>query len=252
VRSNPETGEMLISGMGELHLEVMERRLREEMNVEVRVGKPRVSYRETIKKAVEHEGRFERQLAGKWHIAGVRLRLEPLPVDHHDAPSFANRLAGDVLEAPILAAIETGIRDAATSGPVFGYPMINWRAILLGVEKHADSSSELAFENAARQAFNEAAAAAEPTLLEPIMKLEIVTPDEYYGGINGDLNARRAIITGSDMRGHYRVIDAEAPLVEMFGYVTELRSMSQGRASATMEPARYGEVPKNRLEQMMG
>ncbi|MFH0981372.1 MAG: elongation factor G [Planctomycetota bacterium] len=251
VSTNPETGEVLMSGMGELHLDVVTYRLRNEMNLEVRVGKPRVSYRETIKTAVEAEGRFERQLAGRSHFARVRLRLQPLPVGQREGPTFINGLPEGAINAAYLGPIETGIRDAAASGPLFGYPMLNWQVLLIGAEQREETSSELAFENAARQAFDAAAERAEPVLLEPIMKVEIVTPDEYFGNINGDLNARRAVITGSQLRGIYRVIDAEVALAAMFGYVTDLRSLSQGRATATMEPCRYGEVPKERVKQML-
>jgi len=251
VATNDETGEVLMSGMGELHLEVMVHRLRHEMNIDVRVGKPRVSYRETVKAGVESEGRFERQLAGRWHVAGVRLRLEPLAADREDEPRFVSELPDAALTSAYLAAIETGVGDGATSGPLFGYPMINWRAVLVEAEQHEETSSELAFENAARVAFNSAAEQAEPVLLEPIMKVEIITPEEYFGAINGDLNARRAVITGSTLRDPYRVIEADVALASMFGYVTDLRSLSQGRANASMEPFRYGEVPAERVRQML-
>lgn len=251
VAINPDTGEVLMSGMGELHLEVMAHRLRRDMNVEVRVGRPRVSYRETIKSAIEADGRFDRQLAGRLHVARVRLRLEPMQTDERESPVFVSELAEEAITPAHIEAIETGIRGAATSGPLFGYPMINWRAVLVGVEEHQEDSSELAFENAAHQAFNAAASKAEPALLEPIMKVEITTPDEYFGSINGDLNARRAVVTGSELRGNFRVIEAEVALATMFGYVTELRSLSQGRASASVEPCRYGEVPAERLKQML-
>ena len=251
ITTNPETGEMLMSGMGELHLEVMTRRLRQDMNVNVRVGKPRVSYRETVRSGVEAKGRFARQVAGRWHIAAVRLRLRPLGAGDQDEPTFVSELADGLIEPAYLEPIETGVRDGAASGPLFGYPMIDWLVALIGVEQHPEQSSELAFENAARQAFNSAAEQAEPVLLEPIMKVEISTPEEYFGGINGDLHARRAVITGSTLRGSYRVIDAEVALAVLFGYVTDLRSLSQGRASVTMEPCRYGEVPREQVERML-
>ena len=251
VTANSETGEMLMAGMGELHLDVMAHRLRHDMNIEVRVGKPRVSYRETVRAAVEAEGRFERQLAGRWHVARVRLRLEPLAPGQQNEPCFVSELTKGTITPDYLGPIETGIHDGATSGPLFGYPMIDWRAVLIGADQHETNSSELAFENAARQAFNAAAEQAEPVLLEPIMKVEIITPEEYFGGINGDLHARRAVITGSLLRGQYRVITAEAALAVMFGYVTDLRSLSQGRANATIEPCRYGEVPADRVKQML-
>ncbi|MCK4658755.1 MAG: elongation factor G [Phycisphaerae bacterium] len=251
ITTNSDTGEMLMSGMGELHLDVIAHRLRHNMNVAVRVGKPRVSYRETIRSGVEAEGRFERQLAGRWHIAHVRLRLEPLKTSEQDAENFLSELADGVLDSGYLNPIETGVRDAATSGPLFGYPMLDWRAVLIEVGQHEDNSSEVAFENAARQAFNRAAEQAEPVLLEPIMKVEIITPEEYLGSINGDLHARRAVITGSTLRGDHRIIEAEVALASMFGYVTNLRSLSQGRANVSMEPCRYGEVPADQVKRMM-
>ncbi len=157
-----------------------------------------------------------------------------------------------MIDPAYLGPIETGVRDAATSGPLWGYPMIDWRAVLVAAEQRASDSSDLAFENAARQAFDSAAEQAAPVLLEPIMQVEIVTPEEYFGGVNGDLRARRAVITGSTVRGAYRVITAEVALSAMFGYVTDLRSVSQGRASVSREPCRYGEVPPERVKEMLG
>ena len=193
--------------------------------------------------AAEGDGRFDREFGGRRHFAAVRLRIEPTAGDEHGDSTFRCTLPEGTVRSLYLTAIETGAKDGAGSGPLLGYPVINWRAVLLEAEEHASDSSEIAFETAARMAFTAAAEAGQPVLMEPIMSLEIRTPDEYFGAINGDLNSRRAAITDSDARGGYRVITAEAPLAELFGYTTHLRSLSQGRATASMEPLRYAPVP---------
>jgi elongation factor G len=250
-RMDEETGQTLISGMGELHLEVLTKRITDDMGVDVRIGRPRVSYREAVSVAAVGEGRFERDLGGKPQFAVVKLRLEPMPASVEDAESFRSEVPIDTLSRQFLTAIETGVRDTAQSGPLLGYPVIRWRATLLDVEQHETDSSEVAFENAARLAFTRAAEAGKPVLMEPIMALEIRTPDEYFGAINADLNARRALIKDTDVRGAVRIISAEAPLAEMFGYTTQLRSLSQGRAAASMEPLHYAEAPASLAEKML-
>ncbi|UCG16588.1 MAG: elongation factor G [Phycisphaerales bacterium] len=248
-----ETGQTLIQGMGELHLEVLVERLVKDMNVEVHVGKPQASYRETVGAPAEAEGRFIREIGGRSHFAVVRIRVEPVPLD---ATGQTERVECAVPPGTVrpeyVQAVQTGVRGAATVGPVIGYPLIHWKVTLLDMQQHDTDSSDIAFENAGRIAFERAMAAASPVLLEPIMRIEVTTPDEYFGVINGDLNARRAVITGTDVRGRGRVIDAEAPLAEMFGYVTHLRSLSQGRASVSMEPLRYAPVPDSVARRMMG
>jgi elongation factor G len=253
VRVDPETGQTLLSGMGELHVEVLVHRLRDEMGVEVRVGKPRVSYRETIAGSGEGEGRFSRRIGDQEHFAIVRVRLEPRA--RSKGPS-----GGEVLRAPesatlleeYLEKVEVGIRDAALSGILGGYPVTNWRATILGGTQHDSNSSELAFENAGRVAFERAMESAGPVLLEPIMDVEVVTLDEYYGAIMGDLNARGATVRDTDLRGSDHVIHADVPLAQMFGYVTRLRSLSQGRATASMSPSHYAPVPPEKAKELVG
>ncbi len=248
-----ETGQTLIQGMGELHLEVLVERLTKEMNVDVHVGRPQASYRETVRDAAEAEARFDREIAGRNHFAAVKVRVEPVPLETTGKTELVRSFVDSSSVRPeYLAAAESGIRGAATVGPVVGYPLIHWKATLVEMEQHDVDSSDLAFENAARIAFERAVAAASPVLLEPIMRLEVITPDEYFGAINGDLHARRAVITGTDMRGRNRLIIAEAPLAEMFGYVTELRSLSQGRATVSMEPLRYAPAPESVTRRMTG
>lgn len=239
---NDETGEMLISGMGELHLDVVVRRLQSEMGVGVNVGRPRVSYRETVTCAAEAGGQFVRQTGGRAHFAVVKLRLEPLPGKDNgkcDQCRFVNATSGELIREEFVRAVEEGVREAALSGIVNGSPVIGWQATLLDGQEHDTDSSEMAFDNAGRMAFENAMREANPVLLEPMMKVEVVTPDEYFGLLNSDLDARRATITGADVRGAYRVIDAEVPLRELFGYATSLRSLTQGRATASMEMSHY-------------
>jgi elongation factor G len=237
---NEETGQMLISGMGELHLDVVVKRMRDDMNVDVNVGQPRVSFRETVTKTAEGDGHFIRQAGGRNHFAEVTIRLEPTGRGESDQDTtFVDATPVGSLLPEYVEAVRQGVRDAALSGIVRGCRVIDWKATLVKGVQRDDESSELAFENAARMAFEAAMRAADAVLLEPVMKVEIVTPDEHFGIVNSDLNARRATITGTDVRGQYRVVDAEVPLRELFGYTTALRSLTQGRASATMEMSHY-------------
>jgi elongation factor G len=253
VTTNPETGQTLINGMGELHVEVVVHRIRTDMNVEVNVGKPRVSYRETVRSSGEAEGEFDRQVGGRRHFAGVRLLIEPRPRDDDpSAATFCSRLLPDTLSPEFIAAIERGVKDAALSGVLGGYPVINWRVTLLDVRRHETDSSELAWENAARTAFYAAMQAAHPVLLEPIMNVEVVTPEEYFGAIMTDLNARKAEVRDTVLRLTSRVVHADVPLSQMFGYVTRLRSLSQGRAAASMQPSHYSPVSAAEMKQLVG
>lgn len=253
VSANAETGQTLISGMGELHLEIQVNRLRNDMNVEVSVGKPRVSYRETVGAQGDSEGRFERQFGGRSHFAIVRLRLEPRAhqpgAAHFEVKSL---VPTDTLPPEYIRAIETGVTDAALSGILGGYPVIDWKATILGGQMHETESSELAFENAGRLAFYETMKAAKPTLLEPIMDVQVTTPAEYFGAIMGDLNSRNASVKDTIMRGDDRVIAAAVPLAQMFGYVTKLRSLSQGRATSTMTPSHYAAVSAEETKSLVG
>ncbi|MCC7291642.1 MAG: elongation factor G [Phycisphaerales bacterium] len=253
VSINEETGQTLVSGMGELHLEVQVERLKRDMKLEVNVGQPRVAYRETIQHAGEGVGRFERELAGHVHFGVVRLKLAPYQAQDGQPPMLIlNQIADADFPEECLAAVQEGIRGAALAGELAGYPVIDWKATILGVEHRPSESTPLAYENAARLAFNEAMRKAQPVLLEPIMSVEVVTEEAYFGSIVGDLNARRAEIRDTLMRGSSRVIKAMVPLREMFGYVTKLRSLSSGRASATMSPARYAPVPAAEARALVG
>ncbi|MFQ5489248.1 MAG: elongation factor G [Phycisphaerae bacterium] len=245
VRIDEDTGQTLIQGMGELHLEVLVKRLTSDMNVAVNVGKPRASYRETVTGTGLATVSFSRQLGGRNHFAEVTLEVEPLQSGQGGGDTaFENSLAEGTLDPAFLPFIEQGVRDAAASGPRGGYLLVGWKAILVEAKQHDTDSSELAFESAAAMAFSKAAAEASPALLEPIMEVQIHTPDEYFGAIAGDLTSRRALIKGTDMLGAFRSIDAEVPLAEVFGYVTRLRSMSQGRASVAMQPSHYAVMPE--------
>ncbi len=252
-RSDAETGQTIISGMGELHLEVLCHRLERDMGVAVHIGKPRVAYREAISHAAEAEGRLVRQTGGRGQFAVVRVRVEPFePSAGQENFAFESRVAPGTLRSEFVSAARNGARDAARSGALGSYPLMNVKVTLLEAQEHPEDSSELAFEAAAAMAVQRAVEAAAPVLLEPIMKVEVVTPDEYFGGISGDLMSRRALITNTSLRGKNRVIDADAPLSEMFGYSTELRSRSQGRASYTMEPARYEPMPQDLARRVLG
>ena len=253
VSPNEETGQTIISGMGELHLEVAVRRLRDDMKVHAIVGKPRVSYRETVTASGEGKGRFVRQFGGRNHFAAVRIKLEPYA---HESGrqhfEIVNDIPGGTLPAEYVEATEAGLRDAAQSGVLGGYRVIDWRATLIGGEQHEVDSSEMAFENAARMAFYDGMKAASPVLLEPIMDVEVVTADEYFGCIVGDLNARNAVVRNTVLRGSDHVISAEVPLAQTFGYVTKLRSLSQGRATSSMTPSHYARVSAAAMKELVG
>jgi len=245
-RANEETGQMLISGMGELHLEVLVNRLRRTWNLPVRVGKPRVSYRETVCAMGEAEEEFNRQIGGRTHYARVKLRVEPFkPAEGQESVLFVNEVPEEVLPRVLAEAVEQGVRETAATGVLAGNPMMNVKVTLVEVGVHELDSSEIAFDAAARRAFDKAAEAAQPALMEPIMKVQVVTPEAYFGAIGSDLSRRRGVVTDSRLRGDRRVIDALVPLREMFGYATELRSMTQGRGSWSMEPSHYAIVPSD-------
>jgi elongation factor G len=243
-RMNEETGQMLISGMGELHLEVLINRLRRDLNVKVRVGKPRVSYRETVTAVGEAEDEFNRQIGGRGHFARVRLRVEPFePAADQEHIAFVSEVAAGTIQRAFLDAVEEAARDTAGTGVLAGNPMMNVKVTLAEAAEHEVDSSEMAFDAAARRAFDKAAGAARPALMEPIMKLQIVTPEAYFGVVSNDLSRRRGVVVDSRLRGEHRVIDATVPLREMFGYATDLRSLTQGRGSWTMEPSHYAVAP---------
>jgi len=247
-----ETGQTVISGMGELHLEIVRNKMVRDLKLEIKVGKPRVAYKETVLGSAEASITVDRQLGGRGQFAKVKLRVESFtPADEEASIAFVNELHGDQVSSQFLHAIEEGVRDAATSGTLAGYPMRNVKISLIGVKEHPVDSSEMAFAQAAVMAFNDAAQRANPVFLEPIMSLSVSTPDDYLGAITGDLAARRAVITGQAPRGKYREITAKVPLAEMFGYATQVRSLSQGRASSSMEPDSYAPAPAHVAEKIM-
>jgi elongation factor G len=251
---NEETGQTLISGMGELHLEILKNRMTRDYNLKVHVGRPRVSYRETIKKAVRRvEGTCIRQTGGSGLYAKVTIDLEHeaqpkgAPVLH-----FVNKLKGGVIPHEFIPAIEAGLREEAKSGGRTGYPLVDLKVTLTNGAYHDVDSSDLAYRFAASDALRKAVEEAGPVLLEPIMRIEVVTPEDYLGNVTGDLSSRRALIDRTSTRGKLIVIDARAPLEKMFGYSTAVRSLSQGRASYTMEPLEYAPAPESMLEALTG
>jgi len=244
-RVDPETGQTLIAGMGELHLEVLVHRMLRDFRLNVKVGQPRVSYRETIREAVEAEGRFIRQTGGRGHYGVVMIRVEPRPSGDLEADPVDFRFAikGGAIPQPYLSSVERGIRDAAASGIVTGYPLIDVSVTVTDGRYHDVDSSEIAFEAAAAMALTQAVEKAGVRLLEPIMRLQVVAPNEYFGDVSADLMSRRAEIQDTELRGTARVITAVVPLAAMFGYATAVRSLTQGRATYSMEPSHYAVVP---------
>lgn len=240
---NEETGQTVISGMGELHLEIIVDRVKREHKVEVAVGKTQVAYRETIQKTAEVETKFIRQSGGRGQYAHIWFRLEPR--ERGAGFEFASEVVGGTVPREFIPAVEKGVREAITAGIIAGYPAVDMRAVLFDGSYHEVDSSEMAFKIAGSMAFKEAMQKASPVLLEPIMKVEVVTPEENMGDVMGDLNSRRGRILGMESRKGAHIVVAEVPLGELFGYTTDLRSMSKGRASASMVLEAYREVPRN-------
>jgi elongation factor G len=250
VRSDPETGQTIIAGMGELHLEILVDRMRREFKVEANVGRPQVAYRETISKRVENvEGKFIRQSGGKGQYGHVVINLEPGPVG--TGFIFEDKIVGGVIPREFIRPIENGIKEALETGVLAGYPVVDVKVELVFGSYHDVDSSEAAFKIAGSMAFKEAARSARPILLEPIMEVEVVTPAEFLGDVMGDLSSRRGKIGGMVQRGDAQVVAADVPLAEMFGYSTTMRSMTQGRAVYTMQFDHYEEVPKAVAEQIV-
>jgi len=246
VHTDEESGQTIISGMGELHLDIIVDRMKREFSVEANVGKPQVAYRETIRKTVEAEGKFVRQSGGRGQYGHVLLRLEPLkPGAGYE---FVNEIVGGTVPKEFIPSVDKGIQEQLESGVLGGYPMVDIRVSLYDGSFHDVDSSEVAFRIAGSIGFRNGAVEANPVLLEPIMDVEIVTPDEYMGDVNGDLNRRRGVLQGMDESPAGKIIKAEVPLAEMFGYSTDVRSMSQGRATYSMEFSKYAEVPPNVAE----
>ncbi|OGR51141.1 MAG: translation elongation factor G, partial [Elusimicrobia bacterium GWA2_38_7] len=249
IKTDLETGQTIISGMGELHLDIIVDRMKREFKVEANVGKPQVAYRETIRKTVEEEGKYIRQTGGRGQYGHVWITIEPLPPK--SGFEFVDKIKGGRIPREYIPACEKGIKEALDSGVLAGYPVVDVRATLFDGSFHEVDSSEIAFKIAASQAFKSACKRASPNLLEPIMKIEVLTPEEYMGDVIGDLNSRRAKIISMEPRGNIKVIHGTVPLSEMFGYATILRSLSQGRASYSMEPSHYEEVPRQIAEQIV-
>jgi elongation factor G len=250
VATNEETGQTEISGMGELHLEILVDRMKREFNVEANVGRPQVSYRETIRGTAEKiEGRFVRQTGGSGQYGIVYIDIEPAPGEGFD---FVSKIRGGSVPTEFIPAVEKGVEEALQTGVRAGYPMVDIRVTLVDGKYHDTDSSEIAFKIAGSLAFKEAAKRAKPVLLEPIFKVEVVTPEEFLGDVIGDLSRRRGRLEGQERRGNALAVTAYVPLSEMFGYVTDLRSNTQGRATSTMQFERYDEVPPNIAEQIVG
>jgi elongation factor G len=245
VRVDEESGQTIISGMGELHLEIIVDRMKREFSVEANVGKPQVAYRETIRKSVEQEGKFVRQSGGRGQYGHVWIKLEPLEAGK--GYEFENAIVGGVIPKEYIPAVDKGIKEQLENGVIAGYPVVDVKVTLFDGTYHDVDSSEMAFKIAGSMAFKEGARKAAPVLLEPIMKVEVVTPEEYMGDVMGDLNRRRGILQGMEdlPAGGGKMIRAEVPLSEMFGYATDLRSATQGRATYTMEFGKYNEAPTN-------
>jgi len=249
VKTNEETGQTLISGMGELHLEVLIDRMMREFGVQVRVGKPQVAYKETITQQVESEGRFIRQTGGHGQYGHCWLRIEP--GERNSGFKFVNEIRGGDISRQYIPAIEAGVREALDSGGVSGYPLVDIKVTVFDGSEHEVDSSEMAFKMAGSIALKEGVARAKPVVLEPIMKLEAVTPSSFMGDVIGDLNSRRGQIQGIETHGETCVIHCFIPLAESFGYATSLRSLTQGRATYSMEFQQYSEVPAGILEEML-
>jgi elongation factor G len=246
VRTDEESGQTIISGMGELHLDIIVERMKREFKVEANVGAPQVAFRETIRSAVEHESKFVRQSGGKGQYGHVWLKLEPL--EEGNGFEFDNQITGGVIPKEFIPSVEKGVKDALENGVVAGYPVIDVKVTLFDGSYHDVDSSEMAFKIAGSMCFREASRKANPVLLEPIMKVEVVTPEDNMGDVVGDLNRRRGIVSGMDEVPSGKVIRAEVPLKEMFGYATDLRSATQGRATYSMEFSKYSEAPANVVE----
>jgi elongation factor G len=246
VHTDQESGQTIISGMGELHLEIIVDRMKREFKVEANVGKPQVAYRETIKGSVDQEGKFIRQSGGRGQYGHVWLKLESLPTG--SGYEFVNGVVGGAIPREFIPAVDKGIQEAMEGGVIAGYPVVDIRITLFDGSFHDVDSNEMAFKIAGSIGFKEGFMKAKPVLLEPIMKVEVVTPEDYYGDVIGDLNRRRGQIMGMDESISGKVVTADVPLSEMFGYATSVRSMSQGRATFTMEFGKYMEVPANVAE----
>ncbi|MCC7175625.1 MAG: elongation factor G [Bryobacterales bacterium] len=249
INTDPETGQTILSGMGELHLEIIVDRLRREFGVGANVGKPQVAYRETIRRAAQADGRFIRQTGGRGQYGHAKLRVEPLP--DVSAFEFANEVVGGAIPREYIPAVQKGVQEALEAGVLAGYPMSGLKVTVFDGSYHEVDSSEMAFKIAGSMGLRQAAEAAGPVLLEPVMNVEVVVPEEYMGDVIGDLNSRRGRIEGVELRGSSQIIKSMVPLAQMFGYATDMRSLTQGRGSFTMHFGRYEEVPAQVAEEII-
>jgi elongation factor G len=249
VHTDEESGQTIISGMGELHLDIIVDRMKREFKVEANVGRPQVAYRETIRKAVEAEGKFVRQSGGRGQYGHVKIRLEP--IDQGAGYEFENSIVGGVVPREYINSVNKGIQEQIANGVIAGYPVVDVKATLFDGSYHEVDSSEMAFKVAGSMAFKNAAIIADPILLEPLMKVEVVTPEDYMGDVMGDLSRRRGILQGMEDSPAGKMVNAHVPLSEMFGYATDLRSQTQGRATYTMEFDHYAEAPASVSEEII-
>jgi elongation factor G len=282
VHTDPDTGQTLISGMGELHLEIIVDRMMREFNVQANVGRPQVAYRETIRRQAAAEGRYIRQTGGRGQYGHVKLEVHPLPGSGHEEMKelsadeldalaksvagsggkwrfdrehrllFIDKIVGGAIPREFVPPVEAGVREAMETGILAGYQMVDAAVVLVDGSYHEVDSSEMAFKIAASMGFKEACGKASPALLEPIMRVEVVVPEEYMGDVIGDLNGRRGRIQGMESRAGSQIIRAEAPLATMFGYATDLRSRTQGRGSFTLHFSHYEEAPASIAEEVIG
>ena len=249
VNTDPETGQVVIRGMGELHLEIIVDRLKREFNVEASVGKPQVAYKETLTRAADGEGRYIKQTGGRGQYGHAKIRLTPRQPG--EGYLFDNKIVGGSIPREFIKPIDEGIREAMTRGVLAGYPVDDVAIELYDGSFHDVDSSEMAFKIAGSMAFQDAAKRASPVLLEPVMRVEVVVPEEYMGDIMGDINSRRGRIQSMEARGGTQIVTARVPLSEMFGYATDLRSRTQGRATYSMHFDRYEQAPQNVSEEVV-
>lgn len=253
VHTDQETGQTILRGMGELHLEIIIDRLKREFKVEINQGAPQVAYKEALTKSVEHKEVYKKQTGGRGKFADIVFEIGPRELNEGDKPGleFVNDIVGGVIPREFIPAVQKGFESAMVNGPLAGYPIDNLRVRLFHGSYHDVDSDSLSFELAARLGFKEAAAKCAPQLLEPIMAVEVLSPDEYTGSVTGDLNRRRGIMKGMDSRAGAQVIKADVPLKELFGYITDLRTLTSGRASASLTFSHYAPVPKNLADKVI-
>ncbi|MDH5610345.1 MAG: EF-Tu/IF-2/RF-3 family GTPase, partial [Cyclobacteriaceae bacterium] len=252
VETDHETGQTILKGMGELHLDIIIDRLKREFKVEINQGAPQVAYKETIRSTVDHKEVYKKQTGGRGKFADISFELGPVDDDFTgEGLQFENKIVGGVIPKEFIPAIEKGFSQAMSNGPLAGYPIDRMKVKLYHGSFHDVDSDSLSFELAARGGFREAAKKAKPVLLEPVMAVEVVTPDEYTGSVTGDLNRRRGIMKGMDTRGVAQVIKASVPLSELFGYVTDLRTITSGRATASLTFSHYDQVPQNIADEVV-